>query len=51
MKDKILVVDDDKQVRGYLSRVLSEVGGFSVDVAVVPVCQLHCGVQARVPMG
>lgn len=33
MKKKILVVDDDKQVRGYLSKVLSEVGGFSIDVA------------------
>jgi DNA-binding response OmpR family regulator len=33
MKEKILVVDDDKQVTGYLSKVLSEVGGFSVDVA------------------
>jgi DNA-binding response OmpR family regulator len=33
MKKKILVVDDDKQVRGYLSKVLSEVGGFSVDIA------------------
>ncbi len=30
---KILVVDDDKQGRGYLSRVLSEVAGFSVEVA------------------
>jgi len=33
MKEKILVVDDDKQVRGYLSRALSEVAGFSVEVA------------------
>lgn len=33
MKKKILVVDDDKQVRGYLSKVLTEVGGFSVDLA------------------
>jgi DNA-binding response OmpR family regulator len=33
MKKKILVVDDDKQVTGYLSKMLSEVGGFSVDVA------------------
>ncbi len=33
MKKKILVVDDDKQVRGYLLKVLSEVGGFFVDMA------------------
>jgi DNA-binding response OmpR family regulator len=33
MAAKILVIDDDKQVRGYLSRMLSEVGGFSVEVA------------------
>jgi DNA-binding response OmpR family regulator len=28
-----LVIDDDKQVTGYLSKMLSEVGGFSVDIA------------------
>jgi len=33
MRDRILVVDDDKQVRGYLSIMLSEVGSFSVEVA------------------
>ena len=33
MRDRILVVDDDKQVRGYLSTMLSEVGSFSVEVA------------------
>jgi CheY-like chemotaxis protein len=33
MRDGILVVDDDKQVRGYLSTMLSEVGSFSVEVA------------------
>jgi DNA-binding response OmpR family regulator len=33
MQKKILVVDDDKHVRGYLSKVLGEVGGFSVEVA------------------
>ena len=33
MREKILVVDDDKQVREYLSRALSEVAGFSVEVA------------------
>jgi DNA-binding response OmpR family regulator len=33
MKKKILVVDDDKQVTGYLSKMLTEVGGFSVDMA------------------
>ncbi len=30
---KILVVDDDQQVRGYLSKTLREVTGFSVEVA------------------
>ena len=30
---KILVVDDDQQVRGYFSKTLSEVTGFSVEVA------------------
>ena len=33
MREKILVVDDDKQVTGYLSKVLSEVAEFSVEVA------------------
>jgi DNA-binding response OmpR family regulator len=33
MGTKILVVDDDRQVRGYLSKTLSEVAGFSVEVA------------------
>jgi len=33
MGAKILVVDDDRQVRGYLSKTLSEVAGFSVEVA------------------
>jgi DNA-binding response OmpR family regulator len=33
MKKKILVVDDDKRVRGYLSKVLSEADGFFVDLA------------------
>ncbi len=33
MGAKILVVDDDRQVRGYLSTTLSEVAGFSVEVA------------------
>ncbi len=33
MREKILVVDDDKQVTGYLSRALSEVAGFSVEMA------------------
>jgi DNA-binding response OmpR family regulator len=33
MTEKILVVDDDKQVSGYLSSALSEVAGFSVEVA------------------
>jgi ActR/RegA family two-component response regulator len=33
MGARILVVDDDKQVRAYLSRVLSKLGGFSVEVA------------------
>jgi DNA-binding response OmpR family regulator len=33
MESRILVVDDDKQVREYLSNMLSNVGGFSVEVA------------------
>jgi len=33
MREKILVVDDDKQVTGYLSKMLSEVAEFSVEVA------------------
>jgi ActR/RegA family two-component response regulator len=33
MESKILVVDDDEQVRTFLSRGLSERGGFSVEVA------------------
>jgi ActR/RegA family two-component response regulator len=33
MEAKILVVDDDKQVRDYLSKMLSNVAGFSVEVA------------------
>jgi len=33
MEAKILVVDDDKQVREYLFNMLSNVGGFSVEVA------------------
>jgi DNA-binding response OmpR family regulator len=33
MREKILLVDDDKQVTGYLSKVLSEVAEFSVEVA------------------
>jgi ActR/RegA family two-component response regulator len=33
MGAKILVVDDDEQVRTFLSRALGERGGFSVDVA------------------
>ena len=33
MREKILVVDDDKQVTGYLSKTLSEVAEFSVEVA------------------
>ena len=33
MEAKILVVDDDKQVREYLSNMLSNVGGFTVEVA------------------
>ncbi len=33
MRDKILVVDDDEQVTGYLSKTLSEVAEFSVEVA------------------
>ena len=33
MEAKILVVDDDEQVRSYLSRALDERGGFSVEVA------------------
>src|SRR4030043_1650009 len=45
MKKKILVVDDDKQVTGYLSKVLSEVGGFSVDVAVTAE-EAHQKIQA-----
>jgi ActR/RegA family two-component response regulator len=33
METRILVVDDDEQVRSYLSRALDERGGFSVEVA------------------
>jgi CheY-like chemotaxis protein len=33
MGARILVVDDDKQVRGYLSTMLNDVAGFSVEVA------------------
>ena len=33
MEARILVVDDDKQVREYLSNMLGNVGGFSVEVA------------------
>ena len=33
MEAKILVVDDDKQVREYLFNMLSHIGGFSVEVA------------------
>jgi ActR/RegA family two-component response regulator len=33
MEAKILVVDDDKQVREYLSNMLSNVGGFTVELA------------------
>jgi DNA-binding response OmpR family regulator len=33
MEARILVVDDDKQVREYLSHMLGNVGGFSVEVA------------------
>jgi DNA-binding response OmpR family regulator len=33
MRERILVVDDDKQVTGYLSKMLSEVAQFSVEVA------------------
>src|SRR4030043_94565 len=34
MEARILVVDDDKQVREYLSNMLGNVGGFSVEAAV-----------------
>ena len=33
MRNKILVVDDDKQLRGLLSKALNEIGGFSVEEA------------------
>ncbi len=33
MGARFLVVNDDKQVKTYLSRILSKVGGFSVEVA------------------
>lgn len=33
MEAKILVVDDDQEVRGYLSKTFSGLAGFSVEVA------------------
>ena len=33
MESRILVVDDEKEIRGFLSKALSRMGGFQVDLA------------------